>query len=109
MERGFLPNGIELFPRLAKVGRALGHLLVGPNKPLASHGDHFVEPRGAAAQLDRELYDQPQHTDEVWGMVVYWDLRVGEAEKALSYAQEQRAMFVGKLAIMEGIEDGGST
>lgn len=36
---------LELFPRLAKVARFLGHVLTGPNC-LSSHGNHFLrEPK----------------------------------------------------------------
>ena len=55
---GFLPEGINLFPRLTRVAKEIGHFLTGPHL-LASHGDHFVKERGAAAQLDAQLYDQP--------------------------------------------------
>ena len=50
---------IDLFPRLTRIGRAVGRFLTV--QQLASHGDHFLhEERGGGPALDRELYDQPQ-------------------------------------------------
>lgn len=40
---GFLPDGVELFPRLAKARRVVGRLVLRPTEPFASHGDHFVD------------------------------------------------------------------
>lgn len=49
---------LDLFPKLQRVGRALGRLVsfLPANAP-DYMSDHY---RGGAAMLDRELYDQPQ-------------------------------------------------
>lgn len=49
---------LELFPRLAAVGRFVGNLLT----PLPTEAPDFMSEhyRGAAAMLDRELYDGVQ-------------------------------------------------
>lgn len=56
-ENQVFPN-IELFtfPRIAGVSRFILNVVRMPHT-LATHGDHFVEKRGAAEQLDKAIYD----------------------------------------------------
>jgi hypothetical protein len=59
----FMPH-IDLFPRLAAVGRFLGRVMMAPNAPFASHGDHFNHP------LDTPV--APVTNADFPGTIEYW-------------------------------------
>lgn len=65
MEFGFLPEGLDLTPRLTRVAKAVGSFLRPGMHLLASHGDHFTEPRGASQTLDAELYDKSRGSEDM--------------------------------------------
>lgn len=57
---------ISLFPRLSKIGKALGRLATGPHQ-LASHGEHFL-PDGSSL-----IKVTPENVDILLPPLTLWD------------------------------------
>jgi len=60
MESGFLPEGLDLTPRLTRIAHAVGSILRPGMHQLASHGDHFVSHEDTLAS--------PIEPIKPWGM-----------------------------------------
>lgn len=76
MEKGFLTEGLDLFNigRIKHVAVNVGHFIFRMPNTLASHGDHnFERQRGAEAELDSALYDQPISPLARKNMLNRWD------------------------------------
>lgn len=48
---------------------------------------------------------EPITAEIAWGNVINWDLRIAECETALEVAKQQKAYWVGQLAVLEA-QDG---